>query len=295
MLFYKWPAFVDAKGSASTASITEKRESVRERFGSWFRRFEIVAAFRAPGSPLVRHTICDVDQAAYESLHVGDGVEIHFFPALLEQPFVPAAHLAPCTFLANFGSNPDQYRRMEIVFGSLGAILLVWLILRIRIAGWLLAPWFGFFLAYGVAPRAEPAPTRPVPARAAIRSLATVDTIIGGHAGGTQYDQPIKLEHPYQLVQLEFTPAGANGPVVAVDAVDVNSISNLAPRQIVEIDYDAANPRIARIRGGTRFFPEQALHELMLIYAVLLGLPAALFLFGRRRLRRTAPPNAPIE
>ena len=286
MVFYSWSSFVDAHGAQATASITEKRESVRENFGDWFRRFEIVAAFRAPGNQFEHHAICDVEQATYDSLHAGDRVTVHYLPALLQQPFIPATHLSPCTPSANFGSNPDRYRTLEAVFGSLAGILFIWLVLRIRIAGWLLAPWFAFFIAYGVTPRTEPAPSQPRLAKATVRSISTVDTILGGGTAAHDHSVPIKLQHPYQLVQLEFTPARASDPVVALDAVDLQSIAHLGPKQIVDIDYDAANPRIARMHGGTRNFHEQALRQLMLIYGVCAGLPVALFLFSRlRRLR----------
>ena len=292
VVFYKWPAVVDANGAETTASITEKRETVRENFGDWFRRFEIVAAFRTPGSAWERHAIDDVDQATYDSLHTGDRITVHYFPALLQQPFIPATHLSPSTPAAAFGNNPDLYRRVEVVFGSLAAILFGWLVLRIRIVGWLLVPWFGFFIAYGVTPRAEPAPSRPRPAKATVRTVSTVDSVLGGGTGRRRGSRPIKLEHPYQLVRLEFTPARATDPVVALDTVDLNSIANLAPKQIVEIDYDAANPRIARIHGGTRNFPEQALHQLMLMYGVCAAVPIVLFLFSRRNSLRQKSPRA---
>jgi hypothetical protein len=287
LVFYNWSSFIDANGAASTAVITEKREAVRERFGNWFRRFEIVAAFLPPGSPFERHAICDVEQRTYDSLHPGDHVTVHYFPALLQQPFIPATHLAPCTPAANFGSNPALYRRLVLVFGSLLAILFAWLVVRIRIAIWLLVPWFGLFILYGVTPRAEPAPSQPRPANARVRSISTIDEILGAGVGRAHHSAPIKLVHPYQLVQLEFTPANASGPVVALDAVDLNSIPDLAPNQILDIDYDAANPRIARIRGGTRNFPEEAFHQLMLTYGIIAGLLLLLFIFIRlKRLLR---------
>jgi hypothetical protein len=278
---YEWSSFIDANGAASTASITEKRETVRENFGDWFRQFEIVAAFRAPGSPFERHAICDVEQRTYDSLHPGDRVTVHYFRTLLQQPFIPATHLSPCTPAANFGSNPDLYRRIVLVFGSLFAILFVWLILRIRIAAWLLAPWFGLFILYCVTPRAEPAPTQPRPANARVRSVSTIDEILGGAGGHEEHSEPIKLAHPYRLIELEFTPANATEPVVALDTVDLSSIPDLAPEQIVDIDYDAANPRIARVHGGTRNFPQQALRQLMLTYGIIAGLFVLLLIFKR--------------
>jgi len=44
---------------------------------------------------------------------------------------------------------------------------------------------------------------------------------------------------------MEFTPTGAASPVVALDTIDLNSLADLGPNRIIEIDYDAANPRIA--------------------------------------------------
>ena len=288
-LFYKWSSFVDAKGATAAASVTEKRETVRERFGDWFRQFDIVAAYREAGSPVEHSAICAVEQATYDSLQVGDRVTVHYFPALLQQPFIPATHLSPCAPSANFGSNPDLYRRMELVFGSLLAVLFLFVVLRIRMAGWLLVPWFGLFIVYCVTPHAEPAPGQPRPAKATVRAVSRIDEIVGG-MGGARSGGPMKLAHPYQLVQLEFTPTGAASPVVALDTIDLNSIADLKPKRIVDIDYDAANPRIARIRGGTRNFPEQALRQLMLIYGVFAGLLVALFIFTRlgRLFRRRA-------
>jgi hypothetical protein len=285
--FYQWPAFVDAKGSTATGSVTEKRETVRVNFGTWYRRFEIIAAFQTPGSPFVHHAQCDVTQPIYESLHAGDQVAVHYFPTLLQQPFIPATHLGPCTPAGNFGSNPALYRRLTLVFGSLAAILFAWLVLRIQIAGWLLVPWFGFFIVYAVVPRAQPAPVRPLSARATVRSVTTVDTLISGSTSARHYSPPLKLDHPFQLVQLEFIPARASEPVVALDSVDLNSIAGLAPKQMVDIDYDEDNPRIARIHGGTRHFPEQALRQLMTMYGAMAALLAALFLFRRLRPRRS--------
>jgi hypothetical protein len=279
-VFYRWPSFIDAKGATAAGSITEKREPVRANFGEWFRHFEIVAAFRTPGSPLEHHAVCDVEQPIYDSLRLGDPVTVHYFPAILQQPWIPSAHLSPCTPGANFGSRPDLYLRLQLIFGSLLAILFLWLVLRIRTAGWLLVPWFGLFIVYCVVPRAEPAPSRPRPAKAVVSSVSKVDEILASVEGGrhTGSAQPIKLDHPYLLVQLQFTPAGTSNPVVALDAVDLNSIAGLEPKRIVDIDYDAATPRIARIRGGTRNFPEQALHQLMVLYGALAAVLIALFM-----------------
>jgi hypothetical protein len=280
-VFYEWPSFVDAKGTAAAASVTEKRETVREHFGNWFRRFEIVAAYRAPGSAFEHHAVCDVEQATYDATQIGDRVTVHYIPALLQQPFIPATHLSPCTAKANFGSNPDLYRRMALVFGSLLPIMFLFLVLRIRIAIWLLVPWFGIFIVYCAVPRAEPAPSQPRPAQATVRSVYTIDEIFPVTSTRRRHTMPVKLDHPYQLIQVEFTPSGAASPVVALDAIDINSIAGLQPKRAVDIDYDAANPRIARLRGGTRNFPEQAQRQLLLTFGLIAGILIALLIFTR--------------
>ena len=57
------------------------------------------------------------------------------------------------------------------------------------------------------------------------------------------------------MVVLQFVPPGLDSAVKAVDKVDMGSVPNLKEGQSVEILYDAAHPRIARLRQGTRLFP----------------------------------------
>ena len=270
---YNWPLFIDGIGTKTSVSITAKRESVRENGGVWFRQFWVAAG----GS------VCAAEQTAYDSTHVGDQVMVHYFP--LPHPFSPITHLSPCAPMADFfGSNPDFYRRQKVVFGSLAAIMFVWRLLPNRRAGWLLVlvPWFVFvFVVYGLTPRAEPAPTLPRPAKAVVRSISTIEYLL---PDDLESHAEMGLIHPYQLVQLEFTPASTTVPVVALDAIDLNSIANLAPKQILDIDYDAADPRIARIHGGTRNFPKQTLLDEMLVCGGCMGLGVALFILIRLRL-----------
>lgn len=273
VLFYEWPSIIDASGVDATAHVTEKREGIRIPFDTWFRRFEIVAAFRAPHEAIERHAVCDVEQAAYDSLHVGDTVGLHYWPALLAQPFIPATHLAPCTPRANVASNPELYRKLVVLLVTLLAILFLVAVLRLRAAAWLFLPWFYFFLLTDVVPQAEPAPADPRAAQATVRNVTTITMLMenGSASSGSShvYFGPIKLEHPFQIIQLEFTPAGMRDPVVAIDAIDLNSIPDLKAGQNVAIDYDAQVPRIARMRAGTREFPGQARRQILTLFGVL--------------------------
>ena len=74
------------------------------------------------------------------------------------------------------------------------------------------------------------------------------------HVGSSTRSRGWGLAAPYQLVELEFTPRGFRGSVVAVDAIDDASIPYLAPSQSLAITYSPATPRIARLRPGSRRF-----------------------------------------
>ena len=105
-----------------------------------------MAAFKAPGYPYERHTICDVDQQIFDSLHVGSPVTVHYVPALLSIPLVSSTHISPCPPWEIFGFNPELYRRSLYLYGSLAIILGIVFVLRIRRAAWLLLPWSALFM-----------------------------------------------------------------------------------------------------------------------------------------------------
>jgi hypothetical protein len=290
-LFYEWPSFIDRSGVEATARITEKREGIRIPFDNWFRSFSIVAAFRVPGAVIENHAVCDVEEGVYDSLHVGAAVTVHYWPSLLPQPFIPATHLSPCTPRANFTSNPELYRKLEIVLGSLVAIAFLVFVLRWRIAVWLFVPWFYFFLIVAAVPQAEPAPSEPRLAQGRVRNITTITAIMENNGAQNAHSVtfgPIKLEHPFQIVEMEFTPAGRTDPVVGIDAIDVNSIPNIQKQQTVEIEYDLNNPRIARLRGGTRDFPGQAKRQVLIVFGVIMAFFLAI-VAGWRILRFFSP------
>ncbi len=68
-------------------------------------------------------------------------------------------------------------------------------------------------------------------------------------------------------------------------AIDPNSVPNLKPGEVLTINYDAGNPRIASIPGATHMFREQAIRQLGLEYLVLVSVLPGLFVFARRSRR----------
>jgi hypothetical protein len=282
ILCYRWDSIIDSLGTAVPGSITEKREHIRTNYADWFRRFEIVAAFQASGYANERHAICDVDEPIFDSLHVGSPVTVHYLPGLLQIPLVTSTHISSCPPWGMFGFNPELYRRSLYLYGSLAIIVGLVFVLRMRRALWLLLPWSAWFVFYGMCPHTEPIPLQPRPITAVVKEVATVKTLVDT---GTTDAPPIRLAHPYQLVQMEYTPEGRSEPVLAIDAIDPNSVPNLGVGRMLNVDYDAGNPRIASIPGATRMFRQQAMQQLGLLYFTLLALLLVLLLFARRSLR----------
>ncbi len=280
-----WPIYLDTHGSAAPAVITEKVESVRIEYAEWFRRFEVMAAYSIPGQPLQHRASCDVDEKTYDSLHPGNTVQVHYFARLLNQPFLPATHLSPCSTSASISWNPAVMHPLLVSFICLLAILFLWRVLRIRTAVWLMLPLFCWSFAYLGLPRVEPEPQHPVPGTATIDTVRTVTTL-----GDTHTAKSIPLQYPYQIMRLKFVPPGMDTAVIAIDKVDVGSVPNLKEGQSAKIVYDAEHPRIARLQQGTRLFPGHALTTVTLwcvAFAVLVAIAGVVGGFFRLLRRKT--------
>jgi hypothetical protein len=255
-----WPIYLETHGDRAPGVITEKYENVRIEYGDWFRRLQIVAAYSIPGQTLQHRAICDVDEKTYDSLHPGNTVAVYYFPNLLNQPFLPATRLAPCSTLASISLNSAILRRILTTFLVLLAILFLWRVLRMRVAAWLLLPWLCWTIGWFVLPRVEPEPQKAVGGTATVVSITTITTI-----GDVSAHRAITLQHPYQILRLKFVPPGMDTAVIAIDKVDAGSVPNLREGEEVNIIYDAAHPRIARLTAGTRLFPGRALTTVVLV------------------------------
>jgi hypothetical protein len=281
-----WPIYLETAGTPASAAITEKRESVSIEYDEWFRRFQVMAAYSIPGQPVQHRAICDVDEKTYDSLHPGNVVVVHYFRNLLNQPFLPATHLSPCSNFASISVNSRVFVPLALIFMALLAIFFLYRALRIRMAAWLLLAWLCFTVGYLVLPRAEPDPRRPVTGTATVDSITQIDTV-----GETDNSDGIPLQQPYQIVRLKFVPEGMDTAVTAIDKIDEDSVPGLKEGQSAAIVYDATNPRIARLQVGTRSFPRQARVIVILCciaFAVLAVLGWVVSRFFRK-VRRSLP------
>ena len=83
---------------------------------------------------------------------------------------------------------------------------------------------------------------------ATVRAIHRVEYVLRPRSNSTR--KAVRTIQPYDLVELQFVPAGQTEPVVAVDAVDRNSVPDLAAGATIAITYAPGNPRGARIAGG---------------------------------------------
>src|SRR5580704_18822087 len=114
-----WPIYLETAGTPASAAITEKRESVSIEYDEWFRRFQVMAAYSIPGQPVQHRAICDVDEKTYDSLHPGNVVVVHYFRNLLNQPFLPATYLSPCSNFASISVNSRVFVPLALIFMAL--------------------------------------------------------------------------------------------------------------------------------------------------------------------------------
>lgn len=260
---FVWPSYLDRHGSVAQGLIAEKYEFIRVVRGETWRTFQVTAAYSTLGHP-PQHASCAVDEKTYDSLHPGNPIAVHYVsgPSPMEL-LLPMTHLAPCTIAVQFHWGAPALQRLLITFVPLVPILLLWRVFRMKAAIWLFFGWIGFAFFYIGIPRVEPEPRHPVPATAIVDRIVTVKTL-----GDMPLRKSLPLKRPYQIVLLKFTPPGMDTAVVAVDKVDADSMPNLQKGQNADIVYDAAQPRIARLRAGTRLFPGETLHIVLLVSAV---------------------------
>jgi hypothetical protein len=184
------------------------------------------------------------------------------------------------------------YRRDSRPLGLIAVIVAVTVASSVLLVGFLLFPilfwmWrgspgkgFGWVLLFSMAlttatlyqrvPRPGPQPSgRQGHATGVVRSVRTVDQIWaswspnGGSIGGQGISQP------FQMVDVEFTPAARAESVHALDRVDLGSVPQLREGAAVPVTYPLADPRAAWMSVGSRDYGRRAwAYILVLTYGI---------------------------
>jgi hypothetical protein len=124
-----------------------------------------------------------------------------------------------------------------------------------------------------------------------VKSLERIDQIFE-----TQRRSGWAASQPIEVVGVAFIPEGRTEPVLAVDLIDAESVAGLKVGSAVGVEYEAAEPRTAYVRGARREFLWNNLavagRDGFLYVAVFIGFLLGANFIGKafsRRLERRGP------
>ncbi len=259
--------YIDTRGLLISGTIFSKNEQIWVKHDSWSRRLNVTSVYQPAGELSPSYDTTAVDVATFDSLHVGSPVMVRYLPSRQLRQFIliPSSRLASRHTFSLFVDHAQTIRRVVAVLLGLAALIYLWRKAEMALAGWLLIPYAGALFLYIAIPTAPLAPAGSVKAgQATVHYVTHITRLLSG-----RHRSSIETLQPFEIVDLEFVPAGWRDPVHAVDEVDSGSISGLKQGVAVPILYQTDNPRIARIQAGARTFGEKAILTLLLDAAAL--------------------------
>jgi hypothetical protein len=320
-------AYVETTGRIIEGVVTSKHEAI-EMPGDdrWQHVFRVAYRYRPTGAAFPKTGEHPVDAALFHRLHAGSRVAVRYteFPLLSAMQGV-GSYLADSTWCSRKSFDGDTWIRLAEGAGVVIAALLGFAAFRARnrplgwmaaliggslassvlLAGFVVFPvlfllwcrnrgrgYGSLFLAtlsltaallYLRIPRPTTLPVGPTrEANAIVRRIGVVKRLWADDEGAQG------IRDPYQMLDLEYTPAGAAEPIHAMDRIDLNSLPGLSEGASVRIQYSAAEPGAARVLGGTREYPLKTMDYMMALTfgfgaALTLGFGLILFIEGKVR------------
>ena len=282
--------WMDRNGSRAIARVQAKQERIivsHEPSGVWDRHWDLVAEFGMPGGPPVSASI-ELPQARWESLHVGDSIEVRYFP---DFPYLARAAERPTASIA--WEFLEKIAAIPFLMWALAGLVGLWIASKlgkfVAIAAG--AAWVAAAFPLLFSTRTPSVPSG-VEATAQVRQITAVSrSPARSHSRRRSIGDPktrLRLAIPYQVVEL-IVPRGRD-TVIAVDAVDSGSVAGLAVGVMLPVRFDPAAPREARLLVGTRRFVDRNRYHFLpgVIGIGIIGTLAALG-FGRRRRPKPGP------
>jgi len=268
LFFFGASLALDTMGERVSGRVMSRRETVWvSSRGGWRHQYQLDLSFSAKGVTLpavklndagviegflkdkgAQHSTFDPDAATYDRMQVNDPIDLRVL-RLGGLSLVRDANRNTFTMLPWFW----------IVFGLLALALLI--------LAWRLV---GSLVIIGVAPlvvilplvnawrdqrAADDFSAMTARATATVREVTRVKVWDFAYMRSRARDiNRFELRQHYDVVNLEFTPAGYRGPVIGVDAIDApnDSAPTFVKGAAVEIQYDPDNPREARLEGRSR-------------------------------------------
>jgi hypothetical protein len=262
--------YLDAKGLPTTAHVTDKIESVDERYTKTERTLKIGLRYIPRGAQTEEASIIETDAQTFDGLQRGSAVDLRYQPVSWLRKLEP---WSPATRIA--GQNTWDWLRARVssltirmlvtILGSL-AFFVLWLRIR-RKFFWVLVVYILAVAFYWLSPVSEPAPVGITHAtNARVRKIHKIEYIMTSEYRSTS--QKLQLLRPMELLELEFVPEGRMDPVIATDTITAGTLPGLSEGKSVEIVYQADRPRIARMQGGQRDYAWTNLATLVLPWVV---------------------------
>jgi hypothetical protein len=249
--------YLDLRGIAVPGEVIDKRETINfgsRQDGTWSRRTELVVRYQATDRTTPQTTSFGVDAATYDRLAIGAPIAVRYPPNryLRDMLLFPTTRPADQSTLSWLRMGVPFWVSRSAPLALVGGLLfLLWRGFRVRLRGlgWLLAAYLLGALLFLIAPAPDlAAGSQGQATTATVRAIHRVEYVLRPRSNSTR--KAVRTIQPYDLVELQFVPAGQTEPVVAVDAVDRNSVPNLAAGATIAIAYSSGNPRGARIVGG---------------------------------------------
>jgi hypothetical protein len=287
------PLWVEASNTVAQGVVVGKREEITLRHATWTRRLLLDVRYQPADTGAPEQAAIVVDPLRYDTTPVGEAVQVRYLPEpdLRKLGDLAGARLLDQPLLGPLRAQLEGIRELAIGLGAWLILLAAWAKWR---RWWLMLPLaLGLLGAalYAVSNPPPPAPPGPQePAVATVRATHLIERISWGRRRSRAQD----AVQPYQIVELEFTPRGMAGPVIAIDQVDAGDTVSLRTEDTVPIHYSAANPRWAQIDGASRSYAWRNLQTygvIAALCAVLLG--GAWIARQRRAARRVSQPANP--
>ncbi|MEO8371416.1 MAG: hypothetical protein ABI806_19675 [Candidatus Solibacter sp.] len=290
--------YVDQRGVELTGHVYSKSEYVRMLRGThaWSRESAVTFEYTLPETGGVSFFDVAMEPEKFDEFHKGQTVKLHYLrrediPKLPGADVMWQIRLLPHVRLegqhAFDGLRAAISPQLKLGFAAVAAIvILLWTWRRSKLPGFAWA--MGVCIVCGIAvmmfydfPRPTPAPVGDVRvASGKVKSIRRIDMLLS-----TSRSRGMPAHQPLDIVGIEFVPQGLRGPVLAVDLVDRGSVQGLAEGAPVELDYEAARPRTAWLRGGTRTFTRRNLiglgEDAVLWIGVLIALVLLWQLIGK--------------
>jgi hypothetical protein len=285
---------VDLRGQTITCTVDRKDERIDRRMRSdgWSPSFHVSLTCPWSGAGAPMFPAFDTDAEEFDRIQHGTPFDVRYLssvPLPLLLVGISGNHLARDTLGVHLASMAIRLAPVIAIVGYGGCLsFLGFLMSRYKIAG-LKWAFFGLLLP-GILWALTP--TLPI-------------TLSGTTAEGTatvkelhQYTRMLDSRRsrgigaitPYELVVLQFVPAGRREPVLAADMIDIGSRSDLAVGHQVAIDYEVDHPRRANIQGARRLYYWENVGGAIVEGALLLGFligGTLLWEYLKRRARET--------